>query len=202
MMFELQVRPLDKWPRTFTADRRRGRFTEAYGIVMADCGRELELMGARSAVMLMALADRDIRIDGRPRAGAKPSHPGVILVVETVQHGTLRFPCDTFDDWLANLRAITLHLKALRAIDRYGVSVSGEQYTGWAALPPPNGDHWTEAEAVRFLASLLGCKESDVTANPDWIIRQAEFKKHPDRDGNVDDFKKVQRARELLLAAA
>lgn len=113
----------------------------------------------------------------------------------------LRYPCDTFDDWQDNVRAIALALEALRTVDRYGVTKRAEQYKGWAALPSPNGDHWGEKEALDFLVQLMG---SDARiATPDRLadtIRRAEFKTHPDRGGNPDDFKKVQQARKLLLA--
>ena len=199
-MFELQARSIDKWPRAFTVDRKRGPFIRDYGTVMAECGRELELIEAKSAVLLMALQESEIRIDGRPRAGARPSHPGIILAVETNGMGALRFPCDTYDDWLANLRAITLHLKALRAIDRYGVSVSREQYTGWAALPSPNGDHWDLAASVDFISVTIGEPRAKwFPADTRRAITEAEKRTHPDKRGNPDEFKKVQQARKLIL---
>ena len=210
-MFELQVRPIDKWPRPFTENRQRGKFTNAYGTIMRGVEKELEYIDARSAVLLMALEPEQIRIDGRPRAGATAKHPGVILVVETDKKGTLRFPCDTYDDWIANIRAISLHLESLRRIDRYGVSVSGEQYTGFAALPSPNGDHRSKEQHAEWIASLLEPNAERAArmtlagliithpAHAEAEIRRAESKTHPDKGGNASDFHQVQQARKALL---
>lgn len=198
-MFELQVRPIDQWPKAFTRDRKRSPFNVGYGTMMTALERELKHMKAKSAVMLMALDEKDIRIDGRPRAGATPRHPGVILVVQTEDRGTLRFPCDTYEHWQVNLRAIGLTLEALRRIDRYGVTTSGEQYTGWKALPPPNGDHWTKEQAAEFITRFLGISTIIAPFEYREAIRRAELKSHPDRGGNASDFNKVQQARKLLL---
>lgn len=195
-MFELQCRPIDQWPRAFTRLRRHAVFTKNYGTIMRDVEKELEHLGARSAVLLMALRDEEIRIDGRPRAGARPSHPGVILACETKTKGALRFPCDTFDDWAANLRAITLHLQALRRIDSYGVSVSGEQYRGWAALPSPNGHPVGPNEAKATLRRFIGGL-ADTLSSAD-AVRQAIMLTHPDRGGKPEDFKAVQGAAKAM----
>ena len=199
-MFELQVRPIDNWPRPFTVNRQRGNFTLNYGSIMRSVEKELTKLGAKSAVLLMDLAEDQIRLDGRPKANAKPNHPGVILVVDAGKRGTLRFPCDRYTDWVSNLRAISLHLDALRRIDRYGVSVSGEQYKGWAALESPNGDHWNQTQAMAWLDRLLGPENTHVKVMVD-RIRLAEFKTHPDKGGNPADFNKVQTCRKLLLGA-
>lgn len=213
-MFELQVRPIDHWPRAFTKNRKRGSFTQNYGSIMRALEKELEHLGAKSSVLLVDLREEDIRIDGRPRANAKPSHPGIILVVETRNRGTLRFPCDAYDDWTSNLRAISLHLDALRRIDRYGVSVSGEQYAGWKALPPANGDHRTKDQHAHWLVNFLvkgsdaGAAEARANLLRDVMIRNdvaesalrdAERKSHPDKGGNASDFHQVQQARKALL---
>ena len=117
------------------------------------------------------------------------------------KHGPLSYPCDAFDDWQDNVRAIALALEALRTVDRYGVTKRAEQYRGWQSLPSPNGNHWTK-EAARDWLVQLTCAGLQPHQIPtvDALIRAAEFKTHPDRGGNPDDFKKVQQARKLLLA--
>jgi hypothetical protein len=209
-MFELQCRPIDKWPGQSTKARKRSQFSATYGDTMNLVAAELGHLKAKAVVLLMALKAEDIRNDGRPRANARPSHPGVILAFDTPR-GQMRFPCDRFDLWEDNLRAIALSLEALRKVDRYGVTKRAEQYTAWQALPPPNGDHWNREQAAEFIGKLLDGYDghsadkltewalvgNEYTAN---MVRLAEFKTHPDRGGNADDFKKVQRAKELLLA--
>lgn len=200
----LQTRPIDQWPGKLTRNRRRAPFRSGWGQTMDLLDRELHHIGATGVVLLMALRPQEIRNDGRPRADARPQHPGVILCF--VKSGApVRMPCDAFDDWGDNVRAIALSLEALRKVDRYGVSKTGEQYKGWAALPPPNGDDWTRTEAFNFIALLLGVTETDLSAglrlDAEAVLRKAELKTHPDHGGRAEDFNKVQQARKLLLGA-
>jgi len=207
-MSALQCRPIDKWPRELTKNRRRSPFRAGYGQTLDLMDRELSRLKARSAVLLMALSEDEIRLDGRPRHNARPLHPGVILVVETPQ-GTLRFPCDKFDHWADNLRAIGLTLEALRLVNRYDVTSSGEQYKGWQRLTGPGQSsgmpNKTVANDVHVAASyiekLVTCPApilEDSRACQNAIVR-AERLTHPDRGGYQDDFVRVREAREILL---
>ncbi len=134
------LRPLQgPWPGGLRTERDRAPFRSGLGATVELLGRELKHLGAAGAgpapaVLQMALAERDFRNDGLPRAHARPEHPGVILSVES-RHGPLSYPCDRYRDWTDNLRAIALSLEALRRVDRYGVTRNAEQYRGWAALP-------------------------------------------------------------------
>lgn len=198
MQCDLQTRPIDEWPGPLrrSHERKRAPFRVGYGKLINDLQREVDHLRATSCVLLMALDQSDIRLDGRPRAGATPRHPGVILVLQTPS-GQMRWPCDTYNDWADNLRAISLSLAALRAVDRYGVTKRGEQYTGWMKLEAPNGDHWTKEQAREFLRSIIGNTFDAVPILA--AIRECERRTHPDAGGDVDKFKKVQQARALLI---
>lgn len=211
-IIDFQTRPIDQWPGQFTKHRKRSPFSVGYGTMKDDLDRELQHLQARGVAVLLALREQDIRFDGRPRAGAKVTHPGVIVVCET-KHGPLRMACDTFDEWTGNLRAITLTLKNLRLIDNYGCTRRGEQYRGWTALPPPEGvihapgpvATMTKDEAIRFLAEICEYNPERIAAallrNPsdaDVFVRQAAAKTHPDRGGDPEKFKKVMQAKAVL----
>src|SRR3989304_1838427 len=77
---------------------------------------------------------------GQLRAGGRTTtqHAGVEVSFE-VPDGKgwrrLTFHTDAYPNVHANLHAIALGLEALRAVYRYGITSSGEQYAGWAALP-------------------------------------------------------------------
>lgn len=200
---DFQTRPIDQWPGKLTINRKRAPFRADYGSTMDLLERELRFLGAKNYVLLMALTEDDIRLDGKPRSSARPQHPGVILCFNA-KGKPMRFPCDTFTDWVANLRAIALALEALCKVDRYGVTKHGEQYTGWQALPAPvdhgfgNGD-----DALRFLSKLLNKPESEFSTRDklEQRIREACAKTHPDvAGGNGDNFKRVMQAKSLLLA--
>ncbi len=92
----------------------------------------------------------------------------VISFVVFSLHGPLRYATDAherqyaglgMEGWQADVGAIALALTALRAVDRYGVSRRGEQYTGWRALPATSG--------VTFPSPLTrrcgGCARSQIT---------------------------------------
>lgn len=71
--------------------------------------------GARAAV---AFRERDLRVDGLPRADRKPDGPAVVLSFKAVGvFGSpfLRYEVGTFADWQDNVRAIALGLEALQA---------------------------------------------------------------------------------------
>lgn len=121
-------------------------------------------IGARDVVLEADLRARDIRADGWPRPDAKPSSPRLILLFTHPVVGGVRYPCDRYSAWETNLRAIALSLQALRAVDRYGVTRRGEQYTGWKALgsgaghsPSGNGgsDHGADRSGAELSPILL-----------------------------------------------
>ncbi|MEI9975073.1 MAG: hypothetical protein WDO73_25285 [Ignavibacteriota bacterium] len=96
-------------------------FTVPYDKTLRELERELKHLQARDVLIQAYLADRQIRIDGWPRANERPSAPGVILTFGTAG-GTLSFPCDTYAHYESNIRAISLSLTALRgnrSIRRY-----------------------------------------------------------------------------------
>jgi len=199
-----QFEPIDTWPGEPTRRTLRAPFKSTWQATCQLLERELRFLGVRSIVIEQFLERWQIRNDGFPRADARPRLPGVIISFQS-NNGPLRYPCDRFDDWQDNVRAIALALEALRKVDRYGVTKRGEQYRGWAALPPPatsDTDFATDWAAVNFLNKLLGIVIS-IDNSRDTIeaaIRAAEKATHPDRGGNPDDFKKVQSARKLLLS--
>lgn len=200
---EFQTRPIDQWPGQFTRVRKRSPFRAGWGDTMELLNSELRHLNAKGVVLLMALTPGEIRLDGRPRADARPQHPGVILSF-TASGKAMRFPCDRFDDWADNLRAIALALEALRKVDRYGVTKSGEQYTDWQALPAPV-DHGfgNREDALRFLVKLLAKPESEFVTRDqlEHRIREACTKTHPDvAGGSADNFKRVMQAKAMLLA--
>ena len=200
----VQFEPITVWPGKPTANQRRSQFKAQLGETYRLLERELCHLGCRRLVIQCNCDRSQIRQDGLLRSDARLNSPGIILSFDS-KHGPLCYPCDTFKNWDCNLRAIALGLQALRAVDRYGVTKRAEQYRGWAALPPPNapppatapGDDWTDVDAVRFLATIVG--PGRVSKIPILeVLREAELATHPDRGGDPDAFKLVQRSRQLL----
>lgn len=143
------LRPLPVWPYEETRPRRvaqfrspsrmeNGRYVPGrripYDQTLADLEYEVDVLDGHDVVIGVGLTEQDIRLDGAPRANARPmSHPGVEISFES-RYGRLTYATDVFTDWRDNVRAVAKGLEALRAIDRWGVAKRGQQYAGFALL--------------------------------------------------------------------
>lgn len=205
----MRLRPIQSWPGEQTATRRMAQFSAPWRSTLELLTREvihLERSGGPGSVLQIAVQERDLRIsDGMPKAHAKMAHPGVIVSIEST-HGPMSLPCDTFVDWHDNLRAIALTLEALRKIDRYGVTQTGQQYTGFQQL--------TAAPAAPALSVVDAEKAIREYAGPPRLVtdrtdlntlaqayRRAVGVTHPDHGGHRDDFDRVQAAADVLRKA-
>lgn len=201
----LRIEPLGEWPGEMTARRERSRFDSTMSSTMETLRRELAALGARNAALQVAIPASAFRLDGYPRSTAKAEHPGIILTLNS-KHGALSYPCDTFDRWEDNLRAIALALEALRKVDRYGVTRRGEQYRGFLALEAtaaPAG-FATADEAIAFLARTAGISVGDPAKSPmDAValyLRRAQRATHPDTGGDAATFQRVALAESKVRA--
>jgi hypothetical protein len=88
----------------------------------------------------------------------------------------LVFHTNAFRDFNANLYAIAKGLEALRMLDRYGVTQTGQQYEGFAQL---ESGHVVDSERGRVLAEQHGG------------LKRALRVTHPDQGGSERDFKDV-----------
>ena len=210
-------RPIVLWPGQLTRDSQRrstpfyARIDETWRLLE----REVDHVGGAELVVQLALDEGQIRLDGKPRAGADPGHPGVIVSFES-RYGPLQYATDVFTHWHANLRAIALGLEALRKVDRYGISKRGEQYTGWKALPagaaPATNGALSLEQAARVIAinadGAVGRTEAEIAEVARYVLtdrnirevayRQAAKRLHPDAGGSADDFVRLQDAKRLL----
>lgn len=208
--FRWQIEPLARWPHPDTAGRRNaGTFRAGWTDTLDILSRELDYLDVVGTVAVQVVADAtDVRRDGMLRAGAHTRHPGV-QVSFVSRHGPLTYATDTYErlygygmqSWQANVRAIALGLEALRAVDRYGITRSGEQYTGWRQLPAGSGDpdgFASADEALRWIQRQAGV---GADAPPGSAVRAAIRLLHPDRGGNRATWDRLQTARRLLAAA-
>jgi hypothetical protein len=194
----MRVVPLGEWPGALTPRRERSRFDSTLSSTMETLRREISALGGRDVALQVAIPASQFRLDGYPRATARAEHPGVILTLES-KHGALSYPCDTFDRWEDNLRAIALALEALRKVDRYGVTKRGEQYRGFLAIEgataAPAG-FATAGDALAWLSDFTGERDCSVRQ----IVRIAQREAHPDQGGDAGDFQRVTLAEAKLRA--
>lgn len=204
-----EFRPLT-WTDKETEPRRSsGVFRASWPDTLFLLGDELRHLEAQSPVIFQVdVTEGDICLDGMLRANAKVNHPGVAVSFQS-RFGPLRYATDAYEQrygaappgWQANIRAIALALEALRAVDRYGVSKRGEQYTGWKALPASNGQGFGNAdEALRWMRSEDGLEGDELP--PGALYRKLARRFHPDTPtGSKAEWDKLDAARNLLVTA-
>jgi hypothetical protein len=199
-----EFRPLGLWsgPATPPDERRRSPFKAQYEATLDLVFAEAAKLDATRLVLQVDLQQRDIRVDGLPKAKARfGDHPGVVVSFDS-RHGPLRYATDVFDDWRGNLRAIALALENLRAVDRYGVTRRGEQYRGWTAIgsaAPGRGPFADRADAETWMR--LAAREAHIGAWADWdgLYRLLAKTMHPDvAGGSADLWERLDAAAGLL----
>lgn len=220
MTLTIQVRPITKWPGKENDYPKVSPFRCGYKDTLALLAYELDKVDAvtSSLILEMWVNPREIRKDGQLRADARVDKPGVVLAlvrktnrrwnaeqsryVYTPQQ--LAYPCDAFNHWQDNLRAIALSLEALRKVERYGV-FKYDEIVSRLALPSAEGKVTTRDSAAAFLASHSGVAMKEILFSD--TARSAAYRKaaqtlHPDRGGNPDEFVKLNEANKVLAATA
>ncbi|RZQ59818.1 molecular chaperone DnaJ [Amycolatopsis suaedae] len=208
-----QIEPMRSWPYPAGAPRP-SPFRATWSDTLALLGRELDYLDVQGAVALRVVTtDADVRQDGMLRANAKVHHRGVILSFQS-KHGPLSYPCATYTNrwsrdpagspWQVNVRAIALALEALRKVDRYGVTSSGEQYSGWRAIEGAATTGFDSADdALQWLIKFADMPDRDgvdpaVREAVPVMLRRAVRKAHPDVGGDPADWARLDAARQLL----
>jgi hypothetical protein len=206
----LDTRPITEWPGQLTPAHRRQRspFSAKLSSTLDVLRRELTQRSARHPVLEVAIPEQQFRVDGRPYANARADHPGVVLTLPQTDVGPLRFACDRYDTWQANLRAIALTMEALRAVDRYGATSRAEQYQGFKALPAGTGapaTGMTESDAVAILMRAAGLDPTQVPPTRDAlrdVYADARKRSHPDHnDDSRAQWDLVDQASRVLTRA-
>lgn len=207
-MIDYRCAPLpEPWPGERTARRRPAPFKVNWSSTLRLLRTELKALNAREVVLRLAVTPEQIRGDGGVRANARISDPSVVLEFKSGAD-RLSFPCDRFNWWEDNVRAIALALEALRKVDRYGVR-TGRQYEGFKALP--GGQPAAEAPRSISVDAVFSRLEQmcrgevsaylikiDVQSARDAVRRAARFT-HPDSPGgSTADFQQLQEIRRVL----
>lgn len=205
MALDYEIMPLGVWPGVRTLSRKRSAFKIVESKVLRHLEREIRHLWGKQVVFRLAVREQDIRQDGMLRANARPADPGVILefTAERLKgKPRLLYRCDTFTNWWHNLSAIARALEALRMVDRYGVTPTGEQYAGFKALPASTAPTMTTEIAARVVSNYTGFTDREVlmdVARAKEAIRVARAASHPDRNGgDRASWDNVEAARTVL----
>jgi hypothetical protein len=198
-MLNAHFKPLHQWSGEETKVRKAAQFKANY-LNTLDL-LEYELGKLRASNVVIQIADpeqhRRMRNDGSMTMADKywPTKPGVILMFESPK-GNISMPCDRYNHWRDNLRAIALSLEALRAVDRYGVTRGNEQYRGWAQLEAPKNG-MDRDDAAEFIGSLTDTSADNILRSDPVFMRNKlkalKVKYHPDHANGLDDNQKRHR---------
>lgn len=180
-----------KWPlgqpQTRPLSRLRSRFE--LGSPQRSLGElftELRLLGADTARLTCSTQS--------PLEWSQPgraAEAGVALYFGRDGH-TLVFACDHYSTITANIIAITRHIAALRAIDRYGVGSLDQVFVGYRALP--------ERTEARDCYAVLGVSATATQAEIQAAYRGHALVLHPDRGGSNAAMAELSNARDQALA--
>ena len=115
---------------------------------------------------------------------------------------TLSYPCDSYDDWQDNLRAVALSLEALRKVARYGV-FKYEDMLNRLALPTADEKLSDSDSAIDFLTrwtQWTADELKDAPVNQKSAYREAARFLHPDTNGgkNSEDFLRLPDVKRVL----
>lgn len=212
-MVHFQIEPLTDWGKPKTPHPRVATFRVGWQQTIDDLVAEVDHLGGKVvACQIEGVTDADVRRDGMLRASARVVGFQGVKVSFDSKHGPLTYATDAFTFWKDNVRAIALGLTALRAVDRYGITKSGEQYTGWRAIAAePMEDTLTPESARLVFADALGVPPAGVLdaalATKEGVshaFKMAAKKYHPDvpETGNESVMRLITKARDVLLEEA
>jgi DnaJ domain len=168
-------------PRTKTC--KRAQFQVSFAQARDELLSELDKM---KAVKIVISTNIPLRRDGLPYANQRePEDPGVAVYFDW-NHHSYCFACDKWDRVKDNIRAIGLHLAALRGQERWGVGTVEQAFAGYQALP--------DADRPRCWWDGLNISQDATWEEVKIAYRDQAKKYHPDVGGDRDSWDWIQAA--------
>lgn len=208
MSLDYKIEAIEVWPgeKTPSYQRKRSPFKTIWTSVISHLAKEIRQLGGRNVIFRLQVTNWDVNKNGTLRADARIKEPGVIIqFVAGRLKGTptLLYRCDRFPYWQDNVSAIARGLEALRLVDRYGVTPTGEQYAGFKALPSTTAPTMSTTDAAAVIHRFSGGHTlPEIIQNADaakTCVRMAIGRTHPDRNnGGRADYDRVDAARRVL----
>lgn len=218
MAITIKIKPITAWIGSETKTPGYSRFRNTYADTKKILEYELNKLNTiDSSIQLeMFICSEDLRADGELRHNARPYRPGVVLSFSIItrrlrnnvtgeiktETKTLSYPCDTYDSWQDNLRAIALSLQKLRDVARYGV-FKYEDMVSRLALPSADGKISTRDSALQFIAKNSLYSLQLISQNAKALkqaYRAAATALHPDKNNGktTEEFQRLQEAKQIL----
>lgn len=129
-----------------------------------------------------------LRMDGLPK-DEYTGDPGAAVYWQTKKGDRRSMAIDTYYSVADNLAAIAGTLEAFRAIERYGgAAILDRAFTGFTALPAPDGESWW---------SVLGVSQRATGPEVQEAYRRLAAAAHPDRQGgSTEAMARLNKARD------
>lgn len=198
-MVELVFRALPSWPYP-EQDAEADLFKASYTQTLSDLRREIELIDGRDVLVgVVTYASHIAKRGTSLLSDTKVLHPGAEVSFDipegrgwrrvTFHTDARRSYFGNRQNFESNLRAIALGLEALRAVNRYGITTSGQQYAGFAQLTAGPSQEVLGEELVRRYGSITAAMRAT----------------HPDTGGDTAssrDFQAVLAFRDSRVAVS
>lgn len=181
----------ENWPRTNAYKRARySRFKTTFTDARAKLFRQLDLLGAKHAVVSSWLP---LRNDGMPRADQarmKIGDPGVAVYFQ-LRGRAMVMARDEYETVHDNLRSIGLAIEHLRGMERHGgASMMERAFDGFVALTSPDA-----IDCFKTLGIRPDATPEEINA----AFRAKAKTAHPDAGGSTDAMTKLTAARDAAL---
>lgn len=176
-------RPLAVWPYP-KQERLASKFRSTWDASLEKLDQEITRVGGSDVLIGIVAMDDQFTLAGSPKTGFKVLHPGAEVSFTDGQGRRLTFHTDRYPLLHDNLHAIASGLEALRAVERHGITTTGQQYAGFLMLGQGAVDRG------RALVAAAGS------------VTKALKAAHPDTGGNADDFAAVTAYRKATADGA
>jgi hypothetical protein len=192
------------WPPNFerTPERERTR-NNSYDVSLSKAFTDLETELDRLGVDAhrYGFDARQRKRDQRPYSRANPDDPSFVLRWK-MGGDQYAVACDRYSRLRDNVRTVGLYLHEKRKMEGRPVA-TGESEFANARLPP--GDESREAVVVADGAAKPPHEVLDVAEDaPEDVVRAVARRlaanAHPDQGGDVEQYKRIQNAKEMMLS--
>ncbi|SDJ32262.1 DnaJ domain-containing protein [Halovenus aranensis] len=180
------------WDRTPPARRERARkFEASLGSTTQSLEGELDRMGVDD--WRASIGNQHTKSNGLPRHNANPDDPGFVLRWHK-DGDQYAVACDAYSRLRDNVRAVYLWIHETRMRGNRPVETGDAEF---AAARLPAGDDAVAADPPphEVLGVAKDAPESVVESAARALIKEH----HPDAGGDREAFKRIQRAREVML---
>jgi hypothetical protein len=187
-----------QWPHGYPRTKypKKSRFgNKPFGYVRDRIFSELKLLldyKERGTIVLSTSIP--LKLDGLPYANYRQPDDKGIAVYFQYKGESVVLCCDAWDKIEHNLWSVAETIKAIRGIERWGVSdFLKRSFTGFQALPEP------EKKSTQTWWQILGYEQQPGKASWDFAGVQAQYKSlakkyHPDTGGTVEQFQSLNNA--------